>query len=79
MTSSESRRGRSGQLHVEPISANSRARAALEPLHDGLQDHELRESPSLLVAVDPPLEVDPAEPLDADPPGGVDEVPDLPA
>ena len=51
----------------------------LEPLHHRLEDHERhpRQALELLVAVDPPLEVDLAEALDADPLGDVDEVPDL--
>ena len=51
----------------------------LEPLHDRLEDHERhpRQALELLVAVDPALEVDLAEPLDADPLGDIDEVADL--
>ena len=51
----------------------------LEPLHHGLQDHERhpRQPLELLVAVDPPLEVHLAEPVDARLLGGVDQVPDL--
>ena len=81
MTSSESRpRPERGSFIVEPSSANSRTLPPLlEPLHDGLEDHERhpRQALELLVAVDPPLEVDLAEPLDPGPLRGVDQVPDL--
>ena len=81
MTSSDSRpRPERGSFIVEPSSANSRARAPLlEPLHDRLEDHEAhpRQALELLVAVDPALEVDLAEPVEPDPLRDVDQVPDL--
>src|SRR5947207_6564851 len=51
----------------------------LEPLHDRLQDHERHPGQAfqLLVAVDPPLEVDLAQPLEAHSLRDVDEVADL--
>jgi len=69
-----------GSFMVEPISANRRVLAPfLDPLHDGLEDDDRhpRQTLELLVAMDPPFEVDLAEALDPEPLGGVDQVPDL--
>src|SRR3954451_11015042 len=68
------------QLHRRPeLREQPCAAPFLEALDHGLQDHEAHpaETFELLVAVNPALEVDLAEALDADPLGGVDEVTDL--
>ena len=80
-TSRDSRpRPERGSFIVEPSSANRRdPPPLLEPLHDGLQDHERhpRQPLELLVAVHPPLEVHLPEAAEARPLGRVDEVADL--
>ena len=68
------------QLHRRAeLGEQARLAPLLEPLHDRLQDHERhpRQALELLVAVDPPLEVDLAEPIEPGALGDVDEVPDL--
>ena len=69
-----------GSFMVEPeLGEQARLAPLLEPLHDRLQDHEAhpREALELLVAMDPPLEVDLAEAVEAEPLRDVDEVADL--
>ena len=81
MTSSESRPAAGArQLHRRAeLGEQARLAPLLEPLHDRLEDHERhpRQALELLVAVDPPLEVDLAEAVEPGPLGDVDEVPDL--
>ena len=68
------------QLHRRPeLGEEPRLAPLLEPLHDRLQDHEAhpRQTLEFLVAVDPPLQVHLAQPLEPAPIGDVDEVADL--
>ena len=78
MTSSDSRPSPGArQLHRRAeLGEQARLAPLLEPLHHRLEDDEAhpRQALELLVAVDPPLEVDLAEALEPDPLGDVDEV-----
>ena len=69
-----------GQLHRRAeLGEEPRPAALLEPLHDRLEDHEAhpRQALQLLVAVHPPLQVDLAKAVQAEPLREVDEVADL--